>query len=146
MQNNKRGRGKPFIKGDPRIGRHALPLEIRESRRIAFREFNEIAIELLTGPYSDVLQITEDDNERTDMRMIAASIRFGIEGNQTALNSVWERIYGKVPDKIEHCEVNKTEQDLSQIATEDLEAISDMWEAAIAKTKVGNWREEVGIG
>ena len=135
MQNNKRGRGKPFVKGDPRIGRHALPPEIREGRRIAFREFNEIAIELLTGPYSDVLKITEDDNGRTDKRMIATSIRFGVEGNQASLNSVWERIYGKVPDKIEHCEVNKTEQDLSQIAIEDLKAIRDIWNVTIAKTK-----------
>lgn len=134
MQNNKRGRGKPFQKGDPRIGRHALPPEVRKSRRLAFREFNEIAIELLTGPYSDVLKIATDDKGRTDRRMIAAAIRFGVEGAQGSLNSVWERIYGKTPDRIEHSEVNEP-CDLNKCSVEDLLKIRTIMEAAELKAK-----------
>lgn len=134
MQNNKRGRGKPFQKGDPRIGRHALPPEVRKSRRLAFREFNEIAIELLTGPYSAVLRIAKDDKERTDRRMIAAAIRFGTEGSQGSLNSLWERVYGKVPDRIEHSEVNEP-CNLDKLSVEDLKAIRDIMAAAESKAK-----------
>lgn len=129
-----RGIGRRFVKGDPRIGRHALPKEILQSRKIAFREYNVIALELLNSPYEAILAVTKDNTERTDKRMIAAAIRFGVEGNQPSLNAIWDRVYGKVPEKIDHSGLNMPSNDVSHLSTDDLKAIRDIYIAAQVKT------------
>lgn len=128
-----RGIGRRFVKGDPRIGRHALPKEIRESRKIAFRDYNVIALELLNSPYKAILEITQDDFTRTDKRMIASAIRFGVEGNQPSLNAIWDRVYGKVPEKIDHSGLNLPASDVSSLSTDDLKTIRDIYIAAQVK-------------
>ena len=127
-----------FKKGDPRIGRHALPPEIRKSRHIAFVEYNTIALELLNSPYSDLVKITSDDNERTDKRMIAAAIRFGVEGNQPSLNAVWDRVYGKVPEKIDHSGLTPPGIDISTLPLEERKKIRDI----LIRNKVSEAKED----
>jgi hypothetical protein len=134
----KRGRGKPFFKGDDRIGRNALPPDVKKSKHLAYVEFNTIALELLNGTYDKIKIITDSDNERTDKKMVAAAIRYGVEGNQPSLNAVWDRVYGKPAETVNHTGLN-TGVDVSNVPLDTLKKIREMLiEAKAQKPKPEN--------
>lgn len=121
----KKPRGKPFCKGDPRIGRHALPEDVREKRRISFIEFNTIGHELIGMSLEELKAVTQNPQERVDKQMIASAILHGLDGNQAALNSLWDRLYGKPAETINHSGVNM-ELDMSKLPLENLKKIREM--------------------
>lgn len=120
-----RGRGRPFQKGDPRIGRNALPPEVREAKRISFIEFNILGNELISMSLEELKAVTKNPNERVDKQMIASAILHGLNGNQNALNSLWDRLYGKPAETINHSGVNM-ELDMSKLPLDNLKKIREM--------------------
>ena len=127
MPKKRRGPGKPFTKGDPRIRHNTLPKEVKESRGIAFIAFNVIAGELLNKPYSEIIIISKDDNQPAFVRLIAAAIIYGVSGSQSSINAIWERIYGRTPETIKFEGI--TGPDLSKIPLDKLKQIDAIYES-----------------
>lgn len=127
--------GRDFKKGDPRCGRKPLPPEILKAKHLAHEDFLRTALTLFESKHSALQKILDDENEIVRIKIIAAVMHYALEGNMSAVNILFDRIYGKVPDRIEHSGTINQEDDLSKIPLEKLEQILTIYESALRKNE-----------
>lgn len=93
---------KKGMSGNPG-GRVKLPVELREAAKLSKKEALEKLIYFLQMSKEDLLAITKNDTLKVMDHWVARICELGIEhGDAQRLNFMFDRIIGKVTDKVEH--------------------------------------------
>lgn len=95
--------GKLFEKGN-KYGRGTPPLppEIRQMALKTRKEALALLGEMLHRPWQEILEIFQDPNARGFDAVLAAMVVHTKKGSPRHLTEMWDRLYGKVTERVEH--------------------------------------------
>lgn len=103
MPKGKKTGGRDFVKGDPRAGRPRTPPDIRQANLLTKAEVMAKLGEFLKLDVAELQRILEDKSNTVMDHWIGRIALMGIKGgDDRRLNFMFDRLIGKVTDKIEH--------------------------------------------
>lgn len=100
----KRHPGRPFVKGDPRCGMNKYPIEFHLAQQLNYSEFKTMMFKIMLSKPEELENFRGTSIERALASVMHKTIHLG---DPTRLEFFLNRLYGKVPERIEMSETDQ---------------------------------------
>lgn len=103
------GKGKPFVKGDPRAGRPRKPKDVAKAAKLTRTEAEALLTQFMHMDITELEGVLKDKKRKVIEHIIGRVALMAIKnGDHARLNFVLDRLIGKVKENLEVSVVKPT--------------------------------------